>query len=388
MSKKEQDRVIAVKRYLSGERWQSVCSSLGYGKTWLYKWVERYNPNNPDWYKEESKHPYNCPSRTKREIEEIVKFVRLNLYNQDLFCGAQAIQWEMESLGVAPIPSVRTINRILRRNDLTHRRTGNYEPKGKAYPRIDAQSPNDVHQADLVGPLYLTGPIKFYSLNVVDIITARCGIHPVTSKTGQAIISAFWAIWGRLGMPKHVQVDNEMCFYGGTRYPRGMGPLIRLCLHHRIEPIFIPQAEPWRNGVIEKFNDHYQQKFLRKVEIYSFPHLIQEGIKFEAKHNALYRYSKLNGKTPCQALKTSSANLTFPSQDKVPKYPLVKPIQGKYTVVRFIRSDGKLNIFGELFSVPSYMHYEYVKAIIDVKEQKLKLVCGNLPPVELNYKLR
>jgi hypothetical protein len=24
-------------------------------------------------------------------------------------------------------------------------------------------------------------------------------------------------------------------------------------------------AEPWRNGVVEKFNDHYQQRFLGKI---------------------------------------------------------------------------------------------------------------------------
>jgi len=39
--------------------------------------------------------------------------VRLNLYNRDLFCGAQAILWEMEELEVRPLPSPRTINRIL-----------------------------------------------------------------------------------------------------------------------------------------------------------------------------------------------------------------------------------------------------------------------------------
>jgi len=32
------------------------------------------------------------------EIEEIVTMVRLNLYNQDLFCGAQAILWELEKI--------------------------------------------------------------------------------------------------------------------------------------------------------------------------------------------------------------------------------------------------------------------------------------------------
>ena len=98
--------------------------------------------------------------------------VRLNLYNQDLFCGAQAILWELEDLGVSPLPSLRTINRILERNDLTHRRTGKYEPKGTPYPKLPALLPNQTHQMDLVGPCYLTGPIRFYGLNAIDTATA------------------------------------------------------------------------------------------------------------------------------------------------------------------------------------------------------------------------
>jgi len=43
--------------------------------------------------------------------------VRLNLYNRDLFCGAQAILWEVEELGIKPLPSLRTINRILSRGN-------------------------------------------------------------------------------------------------------------------------------------------------------------------------------------------------------------------------------------------------------------------------------
>jgi hypothetical protein len=36
-------------------------------------------------------------------------------------------------------------------------------------------------------------------------------------------------IWSRL-VPEHQQIDNEMVFYGSRAHPRGMGPLIRLCL--------------------------------------------------------------------------------------------------------------------------------------------------------------
>ena len=109
------------------------------------------------------------------------------------------------------------------------------------------------------------GPLRFYSLNVVDTATQRCGLHPSVSKAGQQVIAALWAIWKRLGIPDNLQIDNEMPFFGSPVHPRGMGPLIRLCLHNGVEPWFIPRAEPWRNGMVEKFNDRYQQRFLNKV---------------------------------------------------------------------------------------------------------------------------
>jgi len=127
--------------------------------------------------------------------------------------------------------------------------------------------PNQTHQADFVGPRYLKGPVRFYSLNAVDIRTGRCAVEPLQSRKGQSIIDGFWAIWARMGIPENIQVDNEMSFFGSPLHPRAMGPLIRLCLHHGVEPWFIPPSEPWRNGVIEKLNDHHQQKFLNKITI-------------------------------------------------------------------------------------------------------------------------
>jgi len=38
--------------------------------------------------------------------------------------------------------------------------------------------PNQTYQADLVGPCYLKGPVRFYSLSVVDTATVVCGLNP------------------------------------------------------------------------------------------------------------------------------------------------------------------------------------------------------------------
>jgi len=352
------ERARAVQRLIEGETPQAICASLKRSKPWLYKWLERYLTGDEDWNQGHSHRPNTFPRRTNSETEEIVKMIPLNLYNRDVFCGAQAIRWEMEDLGIAPLPSIRTINRILNREGLSHRRTGIYEPKGKAYPKLPALLPNQTHQADLVGPCYLKGPLRFYIYNVVDIATGRCGIHPLISKNAQSIIDAVWATWRRLGMPINLQVDNDMSFYGSPAHPRGMGPLIRLCLHHGVEPWFIPVAEPWRNGVIEKFNDQYQERFLDKFQMAKEAELLSGSLNFEQRHNSSYRYSKLGGKTPLKALESTEVKLRFPDTERAPLHRFKKPTTGRYHLVRFIRGDRKLNVFGELFRVPLELQYE------------------------------
>jgi putative transposase len=381
-------RALAVQRYLAGESPESICGSLGKTKPWLYKWVARYTPDDPTWLEDQSRRPLSSPYRTPAEVEKIVEMVRLNLYNKGLFCGNQAIQWELIDMEVHPLPSLSTIARILRRRGLTHRRTGRYIPKGKKYPELPALLANQTHQVDLVGPCYLTGPTRFYSLHAVDTAINRCGIEPITSRAAQSVLNAVYALWLRMGIPENLQVDNEMVFYGSPTHPRGMGPLIRLCLHYGVKLWFIPPSEPWRNGVVEKFNDHYEQKFLDKVSMSSMMQLRQESLAFEHRHNSTYRYSKLKGKTPLKALAGMEKKLVFPSKSNAPRHPLDKPEEGLYHLVRFIRSDCRLNIFGEVFSSPPETQYEYVVAIIDVKEQKLKLFLDTIQVEEYTYQLR
>jgi putative transposase len=388
MKKILKQRALAVQRHLAGESPQSICASLGKTKPWLYKWRSRYTPKDPAWCEDQSRRPLSSPLRTPAEIERIVEMVRLSLYNKGHFCGKQAIQWEMTDMEVQPLPSLSTIGRILRRRDLTYRRTGRYEPKGKKYPELPMLLPNQTHQVDWVGPCYLTGPVRFYSLHAVDTAINRCGIEPLPSKGAQGVLDAVYAIWSRMGIPANLQVDNELVFYGSPTHPRGMGPLIRICLRYGVHLWFIPPAEPWRNGVVEKFNDHYQQRFLAKVTMTSMPQLRQESLAFEHRHNSTYRYRKIKGQTPLQAFARMKKKLIFPSKGDVPRHPLDKPEEGCYHLVRFIRTDRRLNIFGEIFPAPPETQYEYVVATIDVKEQKLKLFLDMIQVEQYKYQLR
>lgn len=386
--RREEDRRRAIERHLDGEGPAAIAAGLGYSRAWFYKWWHRYVVGDAEWFRERSRRPHQTPTRISAGLESLVTTVRQGLAAAELFCGAQAIQWELAERRVAPLPSVRTIGRILARHDLIERRRGRYVPKGKRYPALPGSRPGLVHQTDMVGPRYLHGPVRFYSLNSVEIATNRCAIEPLLARGRQHTINAFWATWCRLGVPRHQQVDNEMLFYGSPAHPRGMGSLIRLCLHQDIEPWFIPLGEPWRNGVVEKFNDHWQQKVLRRSELPSATALRHACRRFEARHNTCYRYSKLGGQTPLAALAASQVRLRFPPSPEPPRYPLPKPDRGRYHLIRFVRSDGLLDVFTEKFRAPPEAIYEYVRLTIDVEHQRLIVALEGTQIDEHAYRLR
>ncbi|CAD7766691.1 MAG: hypothetical protein DNFNHJIP_00089 [Candidatus Argoarchaeum ethanivorans] len=75
-TEEEQERIDAVNRYQRGERPSKICKSLGRSRSWLQKWVERYNSYNKrsekKWFKEKSRAPKNVHGKTDSEMEQLV----------------------------------------------------------------------------------------------------------------------------------------------------------------------------------------------------------------------------------------------------------------------------------------------------------------------------
>lgn len=367
------ERRRAVARYLKGESATAICQSIGHSREWLYKWVRRQEAGGAAWATEHSRRPPESPRRLAATLETAIVTTRRSLQQRQLFSGAQAIAWELSELGLTP-PSLRTISRVLDRHGLVTAARRPYVPTGVAYPALRAERPGHVHQTDFVGPCFLRGPVRFYSLHSVDLGSGRCGVQQLPNRSSQPTLDALWAIWSRLGIPDHQQVDNEMVFYGSRAHPRGLGPLIRLCLAMGVEPWFIPPAEPWRNGVVEKFNDRWRQFGPLRHALSSRTAVDRANGTFEDRHNAHYRYSKLGGRTPNAALAASAVSLRFPSQPQAPQHPLPKPAHGRYHVIRFVRQDGCIDVFGERLRVPPEAVYAYVRATVDVARQQLSVV--------------
>jgi putative transposase len=233
------------------------------------------------------------------------------------------------------------------------------------YPYFrDPLGVNHIHQADLLGPRYIKNDGRFYSLPILDLYSHRVFIHPQRRKDDDSVALGLLRCWKTIGLPDFLQVDNELSFRGSNRYPRSFGIVLRLCLSLGIEVLFIPIGEPWRNGTVESFNDTYNRRFFRTQWFRSYRQLRSQSKNFELFHNQNHRYSFLKGKTPLQVIQENGFRPIFPP----PRYQLsqIGPEipEGTISLIRFIRSDRKLDIFGEIFTVPQSLIYSYVRAKI------------------------
>lgn len=212
-------------------------------------------------------------------------------------------------------------------------------------------------------------------------------IESQRTKEDRQIAASLLRCWKAIGLPDFLQIDNELSFRGSNRYPRAFGLVIRLCLHFGVTPVFIPINEPWRNGTIERFNDTYTKKFFRRQWFPSYESLKRQSKHFQRFHNKHHRYSYLKGITPSQFLEASNfkpvkigGNTKLPKLDSIP--------DGDIILIRFIRSNRQLNIFGEKFIVSKDLIYSYVKAIIITKIHRLQVYLGNELVESFEYKLQ
>ena len=351
----------AVDRYFRGDKVSRICRDLGRSREWFYKWLKRHATGDPEWFRDKPRVARSFPNGIAPELEKEVVDIRTRLMDTRYAqIGANAINWELGKKGMPPL-AVSTINRIIARNGLA-RLPAVRPSKQVNYIDWPALGPNSIHQADVVGPRFIRNDGRFYSLNVMDVATHRVKVNPVRCKRDQVVVQALLASWQMLGLPDFLKVDNALYFWGSRLHPHSFGLMIRVCLRLGVQPVFIPLGEPWRNGEIERFQDVFDKMFFRAQFFQSYAALCKEAERFEQFHNSRHVYSCLGSRTPDAALGDFQPE-PLPQGFSIPQKGLLIE-DGYIHLIRFIRSDRVLDIFGEKFQMDSNFVYEYVVATI------------------------
>jgi hypothetical protein len=222
-----------------------------------------------DWH--DRPHTTRTPSRTDPTIEDLVLTVRTGLgRDSDLgFHGADAIHEVLKGRKLEPLPSVRTINRILERRgalDGRGRTRRPAPPPGWHLPEV-ASKRRELDSFDVVEGLVIKGGPQIEVLNGVSLHGGLAGSWPVeASVTAKVVVASLIEHWRAFGLPGYAQFDNDTIFQGPPAHPDVVGRVSRLCLGLGVVPVFVVPHEFGFQSAVENDNGTWQAKVWARFE--------------------------------------------------------------------------------------------------------------------------
>ena len=366
MANEEALRKQAITLHQLGKKVSAIARGVGRTRQCVHKWIKRYDAQSDNWCSSHSHAPHNNHTISSTLEEKVVETRKVLEESPYLESGAYAIWHHLKKQGITP-PSVAPINRILRKHGLTRKKV-KYQKSGIDYPEI----PEDTQLMDLIGPRYLRGGQRYYLLTIISNDTRHAGVYPIPSKSGNDITQSVIDFWKSYSTPTYLQMDNELSFKGSNRHPRGLGVLIRTALEMNVIPVFIPVSEPWRNGVIERFNQHVERTLLLQ-EHRNFEELLTHSHEFMEQHNKRHPYSTMRHKTPIELDQELATPLTPLREDYIFKErPELDCMNlNEIHFIRLVRSDLKINVLNTEIEVDESLMHTYVKAQLLVNDHVL-----------------
>ena len=209
-------RQRAISLRLAGQPVKRICAALGRCEAWFHRWWRRYLEAGPEGLYDLTRANHHLAQRIPPELGRALLSVRRRLQAHATpatrYCliGATAILAQVKGLGVRPLPCERTVERVLERNNVTAPRVrlAPLLPR-QEYPGPQARASNELHEVDLVGPVYLKGRRHRYYIWVCkDAFDGAVCLRLVSSRRMDEVLGFLGECWKDLGRPAQVQFDN------------------------------------------------------------------------------------------------------------------------------------------------------------------------------------
>jgi putative transposase len=360
----------AITLRLAGRPVKAICAAVGRSEVWFHKWWGRYLQAGPEGLYDLTRANHHVAQRIPPELERAILSIRRRLQAHaspaTRYCltGAAAIRAELKALGVRPLPGERTIDRVLQRNGLTAPRVrlAPLLPR-QEYPGPQARASNELHQVDLVGPVYLKGSGHRYYIWVgKDAFDGAVCLRLAQSRRMDEVLGFLGECWKDLGIPEQVQLDNARELSGWGPAARTLSRVIRLCLRFGVGPVFIPAGEPQFNGGVENFNGWFQPRLFDRR--YTRPgDLRRELARLQEAVNTQHVHPRLGGKTAAQhrrglRLRKLPASFVVPTGRQ-------KLAVGRVTFIRRVSSAGTVSLLSQSYRVGKRHRGLYLRLVVD-----------------------
>jgi putative transposase len=385
-------RQRAITLRLAGRPVKHICRALGRTEAWFHKWWRRYLELGANGLYDLTR-ARHVAQRVPPELERAILSIRRRLQahaapaTRYSLIGATAILAELKALGIRPVPSPRTIERVLQRNGLTAPRVrlAPLLPR-QEYPGPQARASNELHEVDLVGPIYLKGSGHRYYLWVAkDIFAGAVCLRLADSRRRDEVLWFLGECWKDLGLPEQVQFDNARELSGWGPAARTLSRVIRLGLRFGVSPVFIPAGEPQFNGSVENFNGWFQEPLLQR-RFRRPSDLRRELARLQEAVNTQHVHPRLRGQTPAQhrrglRLRKLPTNFVVPTGRQ-------KLAVGRVTFIRRVSTAGTVTVLSQSYRVGKRHRGLYLRLVVDTGRGWLTAYLNGRVLKRWPYKLR
>ena len=307
--------------------------------------------------------PRTPGNRYPRTMEDLVLSLRVELKKtSDLGeFGAQAIHAVLRERGVAALPSVRTIGRILERRgalDGRYRLRRPAPPPGWYLPAL-AAGQAELDAFDTIEGLVIKGGMAVEVLTGISLHGGLGAAWPRAAITTPVTVDALVAHWREVGLPTYAQFDNDTCFQGAHVHPDTLGQVPRLCLSLGVVPVFAPPRESGFQAAIENFNGRWQAKVWARFE-----HTSREGLQSQSA-----RFIAASRRKAAPRIESAPPRRPFPAGWAFD--PRVRP-QGRLVFLRRTSDDGAVTLLGHTFAVDPAWCHRLVRAEVDLNAHAIR----------------
>src|SRR5512142_1931207 len=354
--------VAAVRR---GQSQHDAARQFHVSQSMVHHWVQQAQGqrlDRVDWH--DRPHAPKVPHRTEAIIADLVLTVRAELEQvSDLgFHGAEVIHEALKSRKIEPLPSVRTINRILERRgvlDGQKRIRRPAPPPGWHLPEV-ASKRRELDSFDVVEGLVIKGGPQIEVLNGVSLHGGLPASSPMeASVTSKAVVESLVEHWRAFGRPGYAQFDNDTVFQGPHVHPDVIGRVSRLCLSLGVVPVFVPPREPGFQAAIEQYNGSWQVRVWGRFEHADLDALADRSRRHVA---ALRRHR-------ADRIEAAPPRNAFP---RCWRLNLQARLQGRMVYIRRTDAEGRAEVLGRNFEVDRHWAHRLVRAEVDLEAGKIR----------------
>jgi hypothetical protein len=338
----------------AGQSLRQVARRFRVGVTTVLRWVRRaigQRLDRVDW-SDGSRAPQHT-GRTDKEMEDRVLRMRDQLRaSSDLGqFGARAIHHALLAGKVEPLPSIRTIGRILhRRGALDGRRRVRRPapPPGWYLPEVEARAA-ELDSFDNVEGLVIRGGVQVEVLNGISLHGGLVVSFAQTSISAKSATDCILQHWKECGLPRYAQFDNDTCFQGAHQHRDVISRVMRLCLSLQVVPVFVPPREPGFQALIENYNGWWQAKVWAR-----FAHANLQDVRERSA-----RYVQASRRLRASRIEAAPTRLAVPTDWKL---DLQARPHGQIVFLRRTNDQGEVYLLGRTFLVDALWLHRLVRA--------------------------